>query len=248
MNPRSARRILSSYLEDSHSNPSPVVQSALKAVADSPEFNESFKKQIAIDKQVQGIFEKVAVPDEAIEQLSSKIAAIPTRRFNPRDPAMISVVIGFLLLIAVLTWNFLGRPAAFPADAIGIAEEILKSDDQPFEIIAQPAGSLEDWFVLKGFDGFKVPARLAKYEATEAAITKIDNQQVAIATIPDQNAQFVAFSASALGIDVTPYGTWRMTQLDMEYSIGIREEKGMCFMVIRRGHLDDLAFLLTQEE
>jgi hypothetical protein len=248
MNPRSARRILSSYLEDSHSDPSPDVQKALTVIGDSPELNEEFKRQIAIDKQIQGIFEKVDVPDDAMQKLASKIDGIPARRFNPRDPAMISVLIGFLLLIAVLTWNFLGRPAAFPADAIGLAEEILKSDDQTLELVGQPAGSLEDWFVLKGFDGFKVPARLAKYQVSEAAIVKIDSHPVAIVTVPDQNAQFVAFSANSLGIEITPYGTWRMTQLDMEYSIGIREEKGMCFMVIRRGKLDDLAFLLTQEE
>ena len=248
MNPRSARRILSTYLEDTHADPSPAVQKALKAIGESPELNEDFKKQIAIDKQVQAVFEKVTVPDDAMQILASKIDTIPARRFNPRDPAMISVMIGFLLLIAVLTWNFLGRPAAFPADAIGIAEEILKSDDQPFEAVGQPAGSLEDWFVLKGFDGFKVPARLAKYQVSEAAIVKIDNQPVAIATVPDQNAQFVAFSSTPAGIEITPYGTWRMTQLDLEYSIAIRQEKGMCFMVIRRGRQDDLTFLLKQEE
>ena len=39
MNPRSARRILSSYLEDSHSDPSPDVQKALTVIGDSPELN-----------------------------------------------------------------------------------------------------------------------------------------------------------------------------------------------------------------
>lgn len=246
MNPRVARRILSTYLEDTHSDPAPQVQNALKTIKESPELDQEFQKQVALDKRVQAIFEKIVVPDDAMQKLASQIDSAPARRFNPRDPAMLSVLIGFLLLVAVLTWNFLGRPAAFPSDALGMAEQILKSDDQPFESVDQPAGSLEDWFVLKGFDGFKVPARLAKYQVDEAAILKIDNQPVAIVSIPDQNAQFVAFSSKLSGIEITPYGTWRMTQLDLENSIAIREEKGMCFMVIRRGNLDDLEFFLKQ--
>jgi hypothetical protein len=247
MNPRAARRLLSTHLEDPNVAAPAAIQSALKDLEGSSDLLAEYNAQLDTDKQVQSLLAEVQVPDEAIAVLVGKIKSTPTRYFNPRDPAMLSVLIGFLLLIAVLTWNFLGRPAAFPSDALGIAEEFLKPREQTFEAVGQPAGSLEDWFVLKGFDGFRVPSRLKNYIAAEAAILKLDNQMVAVVTVPEQNAQFLVFSGKPLGIEITPHGTWRSTQLDLENAIALREENGMCFMIIKRGSLENLEYFLRQD-
>lgn len=236
MNPRAARNLLATYLGDANETPPPHVQKALKAITKSPEMKSEFECQAALDAQGRKIFAEVGIPDEVEEILTSKVAALPARRFNPRDPAIFAAVMGFLLLVLVLTWDFLGRPAAFPPEAVEIAERVIEIEDEPFEPVGEPAGEVEDWFVMKGFDGFKVPEHLAAHLAETGGILKIENQPVAVITIPQRNARFLVFPAKPFGIDL-PGGEWRTASIDERYSAAIREEGDMCFMILRRGSL-----------
>jgi len=246
MNLHKARRILICYVADPNVTPSPAVQKALKFATDSDSLRSEYEAQIEIDKRVHSTIKGLRIPDNVLSSLSNRVAAIPPRRFNPRDPAMVAVLIGFLLFVTVLTWNFLGRPAAFPIDAIEIAEEVLTFDERPFEAVNQPAGSLEDWFILKGFDGFDVPPALEKYKAEDAAILKIDNQSVAAITVPEQNAQFISFNSHPNEINIFPESSWRYVQLDTENALALRRDADMCFMVIRRGSLAELKRFLEK--
>jgi hypothetical protein len=236
MTPRAARNLLATHLEDQNETSPPLIQKALKALACSPELKAEYDQQASLDARGRRILGKVEIPFEADEMLSSQVAALPVRRFNPYDPAIFAAVIGFLLLVLVLTWNFLGRPAAFPPDAVEIAERVLEIEDEPFEPIGEPAGEVEDWFVLKGFDGFKVPEHLATHLAETGGILKIENQPVAVVTIPQRNVRFVVFPAEPFGIDLPEY-EWRTAPIDERHAAAIREEGGMCFMILRRGSL-----------
>ena len=236
MTPRAARTFLATHLEDSNETPSPLVQKALKSLASSPELKAEYDQQAALDARARRILGEVEISYEVEEMLASKIATLPARRFNPRDPAIFAAAVGFLLLVLVLTWNFLGRPAAFPSDALEIAERVLEIEDEPFEPVGEPAGEVEDWFVMKGFDGFKVPEHLAAHLAETGGILKIENQPVAVVTIPQRDARFLVFPAKPFGIDL-PEGEWRAAPVDERHAAAIREEGGMCFMILRRGSL-----------
>lgn len=248
MNLPKARRLLICYIADPNVTPSPAVQKALKVAADSDILSSEYQAQVEIDKRVHASIKGLRIPEDVLSSLGNRVASIPPRRFNPRDPAMVAVLIGFLLLVTVLTWNFLGRPAAFPSDAIEIAEEVLTFDERPFEAVNLPAGSLEDWFVLKGFDGFDVPTPLEKYNAEDAAILKIDTQSVAAITVPEQNSQFISFNAHPHEITIFPEGSWRYLQLDTENALALRRDADMCFMVIRRGSLAELKRFLEKDK
>lgn len=243
MTPRAARNLLATHLEDPNETPSPLVQKALKSIARSPELKAEFDQQVALDARGRKILGGVEMPLDVEEMLSSKVAALPVRRFNPRDPAIFAAAMGFFLLLLILTWNFLGRPAAFPPDAAEIAERVLEIDDEPFETVGEPAGEVEDWFLMKGFDGFKVPNHLATHLAKSGGILKIENQPVAVVTIPLLNARFLVFPAEPFGIDL-PGGEWRTAAIDERYAAAIREESGMCFMILRRGSLASVQDLI----
>ena len=236
MTPRAAKNLLATHLEDPNETPPPLVQKALKALARSPELKAEYDQQAALDARGRRILGEVEIPFEVEEMLSSKVATLPTRRFNPRDPAIFAAAIGFLLLVLVLTWNFLGRPAAFPPDAADIAERVLEIEDEPFDPVGEPSGKLEDWFLMKGFDGFKVPEHLAAHLAESGGILKIENQPVAVVTIPQLNSRFLVFPAHPFGIDL-PESEWRTAPIDERFAAAIREEGGMCFMILRRGSL-----------
>jgi hypothetical protein len=243
MNARAARKFLALHLEDANEHPSAQVQKAVKALSGSPDLLRDYERQAALDKQGRKIISEAVVPEQVEKSLADAVSALPSRRFHPRDPAILAAALGFLLLVVVLVWNFLGRPAAFPADAAQIAEAVIEIDDEPYEPVGEPAGELADWFLMKGFDNFEVPEHLAAHPAESGGLLQIQNQDVAVVTAPGLNARFVVFEAAPFGIDIPP-GEWRTARIDPTHAAAIRQKGDICFMILRKGSLASVQDLL----
>lgn len=235
MRPHAARMLLACHLDDPNGQTPPAVQKALAALGSSPDLRADYEEQVLLDTRAAALLKNIDVPEETLKGFAEQVASIPVRPFNPRDPAIVAVIIGFILLVVVLTWNFL-RPATFPPDALEIAEAVVQLDENPFEKVAMPAGDLEDWFVLKGFDGFRVPPSLAAIQADSAAIVKIGPHPMAIVGLPEKHACLVVFSAKPFQIDLAE-GEWCAATLDEKYAAALGLEKGMCFLIIVEGNL-----------
>ncbi|MEI8294133.1 MAG: hypothetical protein WCG66_09115 [bacterium] len=234
MKPDTARRILACHVDDPKGDAPHVMQNALKVLAKSPDLQADYEKQSLIDSRLRAAFKDAEVPDEALNRFATEVAAIPTRHFNPRDPAIISVIIGFVLLVFVLTWDFLGRPASFPPDGLEIAEAILNAENSAFQQVSVPVEELEDWFVLKGFDGFRTPGFLRGGKVDSAGVLEFEKQPLAVVGLPDLKAQLAVFNAAQWNI-VMPEGEWRTAPIDSEYAVALSREKEMCFLVVFQG-------------
>jgi len=246
MSPKTARQYLVTHFPGS--NDSRKVVQALETLEKAPPLQAEYEAQLALDNATASALGAVDIPPDVLGSLNARAAEISAartkRRFNPWDPAMLAVGIGSLLLIALLTWHFLGRAGVFPEEALTIAAEGAKLRVQQFEAVEGKAGNLEDWFVLKGFDRFHVPAKFADFETAGARIFKINNQSVAVLAIPENFMFFLVFDPAPLGIKIRPEGAWQFTEFDYKYAAAIREEKGMCFMVVIKGTARDLARLV----
>jgi len=248
MSPKSARQFLAIHLPEVPE--SRAVAKAREALAKSPALLAEYEAQVALDKTVGSILTGVDLPPEVVGDIGAQAVAISAarsrRRFNLRDPAMLAVAIGFLLLVAILAWHFFGRAGVFPEEALTIATEGAKLRAEQFEVVEDKAGALEDWFVLKGFDRFHVPAKFADYQVAGARIFKIENRQVAVLAVPEDHMFFLIFDPAPLGVEIRPEGSWRIAEFDYKFAAAIREEKGMCFMVVIKGTKKDLSRLIEK--
>lgn len=244
MNPKAARAILSRCLPESPEASSRSFRKALDVITRSEALRKDYEEQVALDHQARAILTDIVVPPSVAASLSDQAQAMSHRRFSLRDPAMISVCIGFFLLVAVLIWHFMGRAGVFPEDALAIAAEGAKLQNGQFEIVEQPAGSLEDWFLLKGFERFRIPQNFAHYQVAGARIFKFENHPVAILAVPENAMFFIIFDPASYDIHLAQ-NTWRTAEFDYKFAAAIREEEGMCFMVVIKGKQKDLAPLLS---
>ncbi|MCK9588454.1 MAG: hypothetical protein WC076_01020 [Terrimicrobiaceae bacterium] len=245
MSPKSARQFLAIHPPETRDSRKAV--RARDALAKSPVLFAEYEAQAALDRETGSVLAGLEVPPAVIGELDARVAASAAhgkRRFNPRDPAMLAVAIGFLLLVVLLAWHFLGRAGVFPEEALTIAAEGAKLRTEQFEVVEEKAGALDDWFVLKGFDRFHIPARFANYQAAGARIFKAENRPVAVLAIPENYMFFLIFDPAPLGIGIHPEGSWQFTEFDYKYAAAIREEKGMCFMIVIKGTSKDLARLV----
>lgn len=246
MSPKAALQVLATYPPDA--GDSAEVSRAREVVAKSEGLAAENAARVAFDLQAREPLVSLELP-EAVAVRLRELAEVAgqqraKRRFNPRDPAMISVALGFLLLVGILTWHFLGRAGVFPEEALTIAAEGAKLRTEQFEVVDEKAGALEDWFVLKGFERFHIPPRFADYEAAGARVFKIENQPVAVLAIPENFMFFMVFDAVPLGIEIHPEGSWQFADFNYKYAAAIHEEAGMCFMVVIQGTKADVEALV----
>jgi len=248
MSPKSARQFLS--LQPPAPPDPAAVARARDALAKSPVLLAEYEAQVELDEAACAVLAGLEIPPPVIVALDSQAAVISAarsgRNLNPRDPAMLAVAIGFLLLVAVLAWHFFGRAGVFPEEALAIATEGAKLRAEQFEVVEDKAGDLGDWFVLKGFDRFHVPAKFAGYQVAGARIFKIENRPVAVLAVPENHMFFLVFNPAPLGIEIRPEGSWRVAEFDYKFAAAIREEKGMCFMVVIKGTKKDLSRLIEK--
>jgi hypothetical protein len=120
-----------------------------------------------------------------------------------------------------------------------MASEIHAIPAENFEPAGLPAGEMEDWFVLKGFDGFIAPGRLAGMPAQSAALVNSGRTPLAVLEIPSRNLRAASFDLVSADINM-PAGEWRFSQVDPSLSAAVRIERGQCVLVIHPGPVEVL--------
>jgi len=199
------------------------------------------------DASVAKALRSLPLSDAARTQIGEGADALASKHEGPhlsvRNPATLAVGFGFLLLVAVLAWYFLGQAGIFPDEAIKIATAGAKASPDRFDLVEEKAGALQDWFMLKGFDRFRVPPGFEKFDVVGVRIFKFENEPVAQAAVPENTMYFFSFAAQPLGISVTPEKSWRITEADRSV-LAIREENGICFLIAFRGTKQDMIRVL----
>lgn len=234
---------------------SAVLLHALKALPDSDiqrlleVDNKGFTKlleQKNTESETETELRSFPLPEEAEIQIREAISSLGNKgqRSLMSNPSTIAVGIGFLLLIAVVVWNMMGRVGTFPDEAMKIATTGGKASPDQFQVVEAKAGDLEDWLMLKGFENFNVPAGLENFTAAGVRIFKVENEPVAQAAIvSDKPIYFYSFASRPLGVTVAPEGRWLISEAD-GWVLAIREDNGSCFMVAFRGNKQQMQELL----
>lgn len=241
MTPKAARPLLLARRPNGQDDAQ--LKDALAAASASPELESEAQQWLAFDTALSEELFSVPLGEEAVSRLGTAAETLRAKRsgrISLRNPATIAVGVGFLLLVAVLVWNFLGRAGTFPDDGVKIATAGGKAAPAQFDEVQEKTEHLPDWFMLKGFDDFRLPPGFGAFDAVGVRLFRVEDETVAqVAVASEQPMYFYSFRAQPFGITVYPEGSWRFTEAD-QWALAIREEKGICFLVAMRGSKNDL--------
>jgi len=247
MNTRTARQILLARRPDGRDDESPGVKEALAAIATDASLSAECEEARIFDRGISADLLAIALPEGVAEQIDDAREEFSGSRHGGSmamgRPAALAVGFGFLLLIAVLVWNFLGRAGTFPDDAMKISGSGEQASADEFDSVDDKVGELQDWFMLKGFDNFRVPQGVETFSAVGARIFKVEGEPVAQVAVSEHRMFFYAFAAQPFGIQVVPEGAWRFAEDDGN-ALAIREEGGICFLITMHGSKRELQKLL----
>lgn len=239
MTPKLARQVLLTRRPDGSDDDTRTVKAALAAAESDPTLAQELALQEAFDREASQALQALGTDEPADEAINHAKDAMGGEHggllHTVKNPALVAVALGFLLMIAVLTWHFLGESGAFPDEAGKISSLGGGAAINQFEVVDNPVGQLQDWFMLKSFDSFLVPAGLEKFHAVGVRIFKYDGEAVSqVAVDGDRPMFFYCFPAQPFGINVKPEGSWAIAHTGKTV-MAIREEKSVCFMVTFEG-------------
>ncbi len=257
MNAKRARQILRCVGpsgEESATQPGTGdLREALAEGEKSPELAAEFRSQVAFDRQAApamhfDVPESVAV---ALAGYGERFTARrPRLRVAVHSPAVLAVGASFLVLIALLTWIVVGNAGGFAGmrEVSELASAGNRADVNEFDPLQAEASTLGDWFLLQGFEGFRVPEEFAAVEAVGVRLYRHEGEAVAAVAVPllDRKAFFYSFDAHPLGVSVKPEGAWRVVAfgLNDENVLAICEFGSKAFVVAFRGTKGEMESLL----
>jgi hypothetical protein len=248
MNSKSARQILLCRRPTGEDDSEPSMKRALDVAAKDGSLATELESQTAFDLACSSELGAISLDADARAQIAEGVRAFASKqggRTQVAKHAAFAVGVGFLLLIGLLVWMFLGRAGTFPDEAVKIAMAGAKAPPDQFDPVEEKADALQDWFTLKGFDNFRVPPEFAKFDVVGVRIFAVDNEPIAQVIVPENHMYFYCFSSQPFGINVVPEGSWRITESERSV-LAIREEKGMCFLVAFRGTKKEMKSLLQK--
>jgi hypothetical protein len=247
MNAKTARQIILCRRPTGRDDSDPLMKRALVVAAKDKSLSAELESQTAFDLACADDIDAIRLDADSIAQIDEGARAFSARHGQGRtqlgNHAVFAVGVGFLLLIALLVWMFLGRAGTFPSEALKIAATGSKATANQFDAVDEKAGALQDWFALKGFDNFQLPAEFASFDVVGVRLFTVDNEPVAQVLVPENTMFFYCFASQPFGINIVPEKSWRITEADRSV-LAIREEKGMCFLIAFRGSKQDMKSLL----
>jgi hypothetical protein len=245
MNARQARNVLRAYRPSGEDDHERDVREAVRIAGRTPALELDFHNQLAFDRALAARLEETPLPPDlaaALAEPALRLESKRTRRFTLRDPAMLAVGLAFLFLVGLLAWIFVGHGSFAGMDEV--ADLVSKADGagpEQFSEFDAKAGTLDDWFVMKDFDGFVVPPGMESAPVVGVRLFKFEDTPVAAAAIAQPRALLYVLDGTSLGISL-PEGRWNVsTYGGGKRAFAARQIGNMiCILTLRAGGKPEL--------
>ena len=216
------------------------VARAVKRVSDRDSL--ALGAQVAFDRRWQervmsiSLPEGVDLPDFEGEQPFRLNATL-------RHPAVLAIAFAFLVVLGVLFLGVRKELEEFPGRELVVALVEGNGDGDWEPVSGARAGDLEDWFMLKGFDGFTVPPELENRPVSFCRVVMVEGQPVAQLNL--EGGRLFVLRGSDLGVRPDA-SDWRFFAHANDV-VGVRESGSICYVVVVAGEEPDLKqFLKTK--
>ena len=153
-----------------------------------------------------------------------------------KHPAMLPAICGVLVLVGIAVFFQMERMRNFPGrEAVGeMIAQTKKVDPADFEPVASPAGQLGDWFYMRGFEGYALPAEIGPLQAAFARVLKADGHATAQIAVERHQLLVHVFRAADFGVEIPADEPWRIFEHE-GWAAALRRAGGNCVLLTFRG-------------
>ncbi len=238
MNAEGARQLIPLYRAGK-----PVDSRVTKAVHFAemhPALREELNWQKAFDEGIVAVIHCIRPPENLRQKLheisQSGTPAKGVVRANVFNPAIVSALLGVLLLVGFLAYlkmesakDFTGKNWA--ESMVALNDRMTGAELEPTKL---PAGDLVDNMMLRGFDRFTLPPEIARLPAVGWRVFRHEGNKVAQVAIEEHSLVVFVFRASDFGVHPGAEKGWKV--FDHERWVAAATERdGLCTLISFRG-------------
>lgn len=213
---------------------------AVKIAEKDPVLSTQLASQVDFDGQLVGVINSIQAPDNLGRKLRAACtqtdAKKPKLRSHAFNPAVLTAVLGVLLIVGFLAWTVMERMEKFPGrDA---AERMLSTTSKmtgvELDTVSTTTGTMGDWFYMRGFEGFTLPTELRGLPAVGSRVFRIDGHAIAQIAVDTRQSIVYVFRASDFGVQIGENEPWRLIAYE-GWAAALRRHGDVCSMVAFRG-------------
>ena len=238
MNAQSAEILLRCYRADRPADSR--TQKAVRFAETDPELGPKLTAQMEFDKQIVGVIHCIKPPDNLRQKLNDLSARPdapkPKLRSQIINPAVLTALLGVLLIIGVIAFLIFERMEKFPGREAddSLLGGAAKMTGVEFEAVKTTTSQLGDWLYMRRYEGYEVPPELAALPVVGARVFWNEGRPVAQLAVDLHNLLVYQFHASEFGVQLPPDGGWQVLAKD-EWVGAIRQRGDHCLLVAFRG-------------
>lgn len=211
------------------------VARAVKRVSDKESL--PLGAQVAFDRRWHERILAVSLP-QGVELPNFENAPPLLLMATLRHPAVLAIAFAFVVVLGVIFFGSMRELDEFPGREVLVSLVEGQGGPEWEKVAGAEAGSLGDWFMLKGFDGFTVPQELEHRKVSACRVITVDGQPVAQLTFEDGGGRLFVLRGGDLGVEPGA-PEWRFFQ-QLNEVVGVMEEGKNCYVLIVTGEGPEL--------
>lgn len=226
------------------------IKKAIRVAEKDPELSRQLAGQVEFDGQLLGVINSIQPPDNLLRKLRASctrpVAEKPKLRSHAFNPAVLTAILGVLLILGFLAWTVMERMEKFGGREA--AERMLSATSKMTGVELDPVstatGTMGDWFYMRGFEGFTVPKELNALPAVGSRVFRIDGHPIAQIAVDRRESILYVFRASDFGVQLAADEPWRIITYE-GWVAALQRHGDSCSMIAFRGKKPEMQEFLA---
>jgi hypothetical protein len=226
------------------------VQKAIKLAEKDKTLAAQLATQIDFDQRLVSVLNSICPPENLRQKLREAgargAAEKPKLRTHVLNPAVLTAALGVLLILGFVAWTVMERMEKF--EGRDSAERMLTTTSKMTGVELDPVqtttGGMEDWFYMRGFEGYAVPPQIAALPVVGSRVFRLDGHAIAQLTVDRHDSWLYVFRASDFGVEMPEDQPWRLMEHE-GWAAALRRHADTCWMLAFHGTKSEMREFLA---
>ncbi len=218
----------------------PLFRKAMDAAQKDERLRPLAEEQLAFDQWALDRVREIEVPDETLGELAEALAS-PRQSHSWKNPAVLSVAFGLILIAGVFAYFWWLEQAAFDGrgEVERMVERTAKMTGRELQPMAMKLGDLEDWLFMQGVQEMALPPGFKGLTATGARVFQQKGNPVVQLALDEHDVVAFLFETRDFGIRLPTDGKWTIFTVD-EWVAAVQALPANGVMLAMRGSRADM--------
>lgn len=236
----SAELYLRCYRPETGRPRDPLFAKAMKKAMADDRLRPLAEDQKSFDQWAMERVGEIDVPEETLGEVAKVMGERPAVA-SWRNPALLSVLLGLVLIAGVFGYFWMEEKAAFDGrgEVVKMVERTARMKESDLQTVSMKLNDLDDWLFMQSVDSMQVPPNMQKLTAVGARVFQQGGYPVVQLALKEQDMLVFLFRPEDFGVRLPHNGDWKIFPVE-DWVAAIRLSGKHAIMLAMRGTRADM--------